>query len=107
MPWHSAYASRQLLGGENTFVLGASGHIAGVINPPSKNRRSYWRVAKDSAKLGAEAWQQKAEEHHGSWWPAWAEWLAQYGGKQVPARKKPGSGKYKEIEAAPGRYVKQ
>ena len=107
VPWHSAYASRQLLGGENIFVLGASGHIAGVINPPSKNRRSYWRVAKDSAKLGAEAWQQKAEERHGSWWPAWAEWLAQYGGKQVPARKKPGSGKYKEIEAAPGRYVKQ
>lgn len=111
VPWHSAYASRQLLGGENTFVLGASGHIAGVINPPQKKRRSHWRVVEkkpgDSARLSAEAWQQKAVEHPGSWWPVWAEWLAQYGGKQVPARATLGNTKYKPIEPAPGRYVKQ
>lgn len=107
VPWQSAYLSRGLIGGQSTFVLGASGHIAGVINPPAKNRRSYWRVAKDNAKRDAEAWQQSATEHQGSWWPVWAEWLAQYGGKQVAARRKLGSAKYKEIEAAPGRYVKQ
>ncbi|MDE2599757.1 MAG: class I poly(R)-hydroxyalkanoic acid synthase [Rhodocyclaceae bacterium] len=107
VPWKSAYQSRALIGGKNTFVLGASGHIAGVINPPQKNKRSHWRLERDSEKLDAEAWQGKATEHPGSWWPVWAEWLAQYGGKQVAARKKLGSSKYKEIEAAPGRYVKQ
>jgi polyhydroxyalkanoate synthase len=107
VPWKSAYLSRQIIGAKSTFVLGASGHIAGVINPPQKNRRSHWRLAKENVKLDAEAWQSKAEEHHGSWWPVWAEWLAQYGGKQVAARRKLGSAKYKEIEAAPGRYVKQ
>jgi polyhydroxyalkanoate synthase subunit PhaC len=107
VPWKSAYLSRQLIGGKNTFVLGASGHIAGVINPPHKNKRSHWRLQKDSPKLDAEAWQASATEHPGSWWPVWAEWLAQFGGKQVAARKKLGSAKYKQIEAAPGRYVKQ
>lgn len=107
VPWKSAYLSREIIGAKSTFVLGASGHIAGVINPPHKNKRSHWRMKKDSAKLGADAWQSKATEHPGSWWPVWAEWLAQYGGKQVAARKKLGSAKYKEVEAAPGRYVKQ
>ena len=107
VPWKSAYLSRTLIGAKSTFVLGASGHIAGVINPPQKNRRSHWRLAKDSATLDAEAWQEKAQEHHGSWWPVWAEWLAQYGGGQVTARKKLGSTRYPQIEAAPGRYVKQ
>lgn len=105
VPWKSAYLSREILGSKSTFVLGASGHIAGVINPPQKNKRSHWRLDKD--KLDAEAWQEAASEHPGSWWPVWAEWLAQYGGKQVAARKKLGNAQYKEIEAAPGRYVKQ
>lgn len=107
VPWKSAYLSRQIIGAKNTFVLGASGHIAGVINPPHKNKRSHWRLQKDSGKLDAETWQGKAQEYPGSWWPVWAEWLAQYGGKQVPARRQAGSARYKEIEAAPGRYVKQ
>ena len=107
VPWNSAYLSREIIGAKSTFVLGASGHIAGVINPPHKNKRSHWRIEKDSAKLDAEAWQKKAVEHPGSWWPVWAEWLAPYGGKQVAARKKLGSAKYKAIEPAPGRYVKQ
>jgi polyhydroxyalkanoate synthase len=110
VPWQSAYLSREIIGAKSTFVLGASGHIAGVINPPHKNRRSYWkleRVEKDSAKLDAAAWQKAAVEHPGSWWPVWAAWLAQYGGKQVTARKKLGNAKYKALEAAPGRYVKQ
>ncbi len=107
VPWHSAYASRSLIGGDSTFVLGASGHVAGVINPPAKQRRSHWRVADDERTLNADAWLQQAEEVPGSWWTCWAAWLAAQGGKQVPARKKLGNAKYKEIEAAPGRYVKQ
>lgn len=107
VPWKSAYLSREILGAKSTFVLGASGHIAGVINPPHKNKRSHWRLDKDRSKLDAEAWQAEAKEHHGSWWPVWAEWLAQFGGRQVAARKKPGNAKYREIEPAPGRYVKQ
>jgi polyhydroxyalkanoate synthase len=107
VPWKSAYLSREIVGGKNTFVLGASGHIAGVINPPQKNKRSHWRLEKDNTKLDAEAWQAKATEYPGSWWPVWADWLQQYGGKQVTTRKKLGNAKYKEIEAAPGRYVKQ
>ena len=105
VPWKSAYLSREILGSKSTFVLGASGHIAGVINPPHKNKRSHWRLGNDG--LNAEDWQASAKEHPGSWWPVWAEWLAQYGGKRVAARKKLGNAKYKEIEAAPGRYVKQ
>ena len=107
VPWKSAYLSREIIGAKSTFVLGASGHIAGVINPPHKNKRSHWRLKKDSGKLDAEAWQKNAEELPGSWWPVWAEWLAQYGGKQVAARKKLGNAKYKVLEAAPGRYVSQ
>lgn len=107
VPWRSAYLSREIIGTKSTFVLGASGHIAGVINPPHKNKRSHWRLEKDNGKLDAEAWQGKAKEHPGSWWPVWAEWLAQYGGRQVAARRKPGNAKYQAIEPAPGRYVKQ
>lgn len=110
VPWKSAYLSRGILGAKSTFVLGASGHIAGVINPPQKNRRSYWlmeQLEKGKAKLDADAWQARATEQPGSWWPVWAEWLAQYGGKRVAARRKLGSAKYREIEPAPGRYVKQ
>ena len=103
VPWQSAYASTRLLGGEITFVLGASGHIAGVINPPSKNKRNYWA----GGTLGGdpEAWLESAQSSPGSWWPVWSEWLSRYAGKQVAAPKTPGNRKYKQIEDAPGRYV--
>jgi polyhydroxyalkanoate synthase subunit PhaC len=109
VPWRSAYASRQLLGGSTTFLLGASGHIAGVINPPSSNKRSYWSIDSDQAaqRLAEDEWLGKAVEHPGSWWPAWLGWLAQYGGKQVEARANAGSTAYPVIEPAPGRYVMQ
>lgn len=104
VPWATAYASHELLGGETTFVLGASGHIAGVINPAAKNKRNYWT----SDRVGAdpEAWLSTAESVPGSWWPKWSEWLASHAGPMVHARKSLGSSKYKVIEAAPGRYVK-
>ncbi len=105
VPWRSAYRSLGLLGGDKTFVLGASGHVAGVINPAAKNRRSYWAGA--PYPQDPEAWLQRAAERPGSWWPQWAGWLGQYGGGTRKARKKPGNARYPAIEPAPGRYVKQ
>ena len=103
VPWTAAYASVPLISGKKTFVLGASGHIAGVINPPAKGKRSYWTNGKLPAK--AEAWFEGATEHPGSWWTAWSDWLKPQAGKLINAPKTPGSAKFKAIEAAPGRYV--
>jgi polyhydroxyalkanoate synthase subunit PhaC len=109
VPWRTAYASVPLLSGPISFVLGASGHIAGVINPASKNKRSFWRAETDAKHLPADAdtWFSVAEEKPGSWWPAWAEWLDQYGGKKVKPRTQAGSAEFPAIEPAPGRYVQQ
>ena len=111
VPWQAAYASIPLLkrpsgtrAQANRFVLGASGHIAGVINPPAKGKRSHW--TSDQLPAGAEAWFEGATEHPGSWWPEWSAWLEPLAGKQVAAPKKPGSRQFKAIEPAPGRYVK-
>ena len=104
VPWRSAYQTTQLVGGKSQFVLGASGHIAGVINPASKNKRSYWTGGQQGDD--AQAWLASATETPGSWWNHWIKWLATKGGKPVAARRKPGSKKYPVIEPAPGRYVK-
>lgn len=110
VPWHSAYASTELLRGPIRFVLGASGHIAGVINPPSKGRRHYWAGVgtSDACKLPGdpEAWLEGADQHAGSWWPDWADWLAVHSGERGRAPAKLGNARYQPIEAAPGRYVK-
>ena len=105
VPWKGAYASAGCLGGPVVFVLGASGHIAGTINPASKNKRSYWMNAKRPAD--AEKWFVGAKELPGSWWPEWSRWLRAHAGKLVPARKTLGDGKKKPIEPAPGRYAKE
>lgn len=105
VPWQSAYLVRNLLGGETCFVLGASGHIAGAINPASKNRRSYWVSDADSA--APDDWLATAEERPGSWWLHWIEWLRERSGKEVTARGRLGSKSYEPIEPAPGRYVKE
>jgi len=105
VPWRSAYRTLNLLGGtDKQFVLGASGHIAGVVNPAAKKRRSHW-VGKPYP-ADAEEWFSKAQEHPGSWWPLWSEWLGKQGGGSRKAPEKTGSAKYKPIEPAPGRYVK-
>jgi polyhydroxyalkanoate synthase len=104
VPWQSAYQSTRILGGKIRFVLGASGHIAGVINPASKNKRSYW-VSED-VKKDAEGWLAAAEEKAGSWWKDWADWLKPLSG-ELRVSRKPGSTKYKPIEPAPGRYVRE
>jgi polyhydroxyalkanoate synthase subunit PhaC len=104
VPWQSAYQSTRILGGKTRFVLGASGHIAGVINPASKNKRSFW--LNDDVKTDAERWLTAATEMKGSWWADWADWLKQHGGEQRAARKI-GTAKHKAIEPAPGRYVRE
>ena len=112
VPWTSAYASINILNRkkpqQNHFVLGASGHIAGVINPPGKNRRQYWIADKHTVEYEADAlsWLANATEVAGSWWPAWVDFLAQHAGKKVKAPRKLGNAQFKVIEAAPGRYVK-
>jgi polyhydroxyalkanoate synthase subunit PhaC len=106
VPWRSAYRTLDLLGSkQKSFVLGASGHIAGVVNPASKKRRSHW--VGSPYPNDPEDWLAKAQEHAGSWWPLWSQWLAQHGGGKRKAPAKTGSAKYQPIEPAPGRYVKQ
>jgi polyhydroxyalkanoate synthase len=114
VPWRSAYRTLGRVGGEATFVLGASGHVAGVINPPAKvARRSHWAGKQGAKQAGkahpesADAWLQEAVQHPGSWWPRWTEWLSAYGGGMRKAPKAPGSVQYKPVEPAPGRYVRQ
>jgi polyhydroxyalkanoate synthase len=112
VPWGAAYASTRVLNPgkpkANRFILGASGHIAGVINPASKKKRSYWTNdgAHKGKPLGADDWLAGATEHAGSWWSEWAAFLAEHGGAQVKPRAKPGNARHKPLEAAPGRYVK-
>jgi polyhydroxyalkanoate synthase len=106
VPIGGAYASTQHLPGQKRFVMGASGHIAGVINPPAAKKRSHW-VREDGKFPAAQAdWLAGATEHAGSWWTDWANWLQSHAGKQIPAPKVYGKGKHKAIEPAPGRYVK-
>ena len=104
VPIGGAYASTQVLKGPKRFVMGASGHIAGVINPPAKKKRSHW--IGDKLPVSQQAWLAGATEHAGSWWPDWAAWLKAHAGPQIAAPKGYGSRKYKALEPAPGRYVK-
>ncbi len=103
VPWQSAFKSMRLLSGETTFVLGASGHVAGVINPARANKRSYW--AGGSNCDSAEAWFAAAEETRGSWWTHWQQWLQGHGGNAVPARKRLGNRRFPAQADAPGSYV--
>ena len=107
VPIGGAYASTQLLKGKKRFVMGASGHIAGVINPPAKKKRSHW-IREDGKLPASQAdWLTGAQEHPGSWWTDWAQWLKGHAGKQIAAPKAYGKGSaYKASEPAPGRYVK-
>jgi polyhydroxyalkanoate synthase len=105
VPWKTAYQSTRLLGGDLEFVLAASGHIAGVVNPASKNRRHYWVNA--ALPAAADDWLAGARQQPGSWWRHWSGWLAKRSGKSVPARTQPGNTRYPALEPAPGRYVRQ
>jgi polyhydroxyalkanoate synthase len=105
VPWRGGYKSARTLGGKVSFVLGASGHIAGTINPASKNKRSYW--ANQHVTADADKWLAEAREVPGSWWPEWSRWLEPHGGAMIAARKRLGDGKRKPIEPAPGRYARE
>jgi poly[(R)-3-hydroxyalkanoate] polymerase subunit PhaC len=104
VPWRTAYRSTGLLGGELRFVLGASGHVAGIINPAAKNRRSHW-IGGDLPP-DPDTWFQNAVEHRGSWWTDWSTWLSAFGGRRVKARRTLGNSRHRPIEPAPGRYAK-
>ena len=109
VPIGGAYATTQHLPGKKRFVMGASGHIAGVINPPSKNKRSYWtndKLPANKFPATQSDWLKTASEHPGSWWSDWSAWLKGNAGKQIAAPKRYGGAKFKAIEAAPGCYVK-
>jgi polyhydroxyalkanoate synthase len=105
VPWRTAYRSLRLFSGAKTFALGASGHIAGIVNPPDKKRRSHWVF--DSFPESPDDALAAAKEIKGSWWPRWSEWLAQHSGGTRAAPARPGNARYKPVELAPGRYVKQ
>lgn len=102
-PWASTFEGTKLFKGPTKFVLSASGHIAGIVNPPAANKYCYW--TNDKGAKSADAWLKGATEHPGSWWTDWDQWLEPKSGKTIPARK-PGDGKLKVIEDAPGAYVK-
>jgi polyhydroxyalkanoate synthase subunit PhaC len=104
VPWRTAYASTGLLGGPVRFVLAASGHIAGVINPAARNKRNYW--TRDTLDPQADAWLEGATSVPGSWWAHWTTWLETHGGGRIAAPVAPGSALHPPIEEAPGRYVK-
>jgi polyhydroxyalkanoate synthase subunit PhaC len=104
VPWEAAFESSKILKGKVRFVLGASGHIAGVINPPAAKKRSHWVDGKPGAN--SQQWFDSAKEVPGSWWTDWVAWLKPHAGKMVPAPKAYGDRQHKVIEPAPGRYVK-
>lgn len=104
-PWKSTYAATQIFKGATRFVLAASGHVAGVINPPTKNKYGHWVLDNNDNPSTPDAWLERAQEQLGTWWLDWDTWQQTYAGKKIPARKI-GGGKRKEIEPAPGRYVR-
>ncbi|CAN5697695.1 class I poly(R)-hydroxyalkanoic acid synthase [soil metagenome] len=106
VPWKTAYATAPLLSGDSTFVLGASGHVAGVINPASKNKRNHW-TGPPPADLDADEWLARAERVEGSWWTDWAAWMSDLAGPMIAASRLSPRGAWRSIEPAPGRYIKE
>jgi polyhydroxyalkanoate synthase len=105
VPWKAAYGSKDLIGIGARFVLAASGHVAGVINPPARNKRSHW--LNDQLVSDPNSWLEKAEERSGSWWSDWDAWMKRHSSGIRPAPAQPGNARYQTIEPAPGHYVKQ
>jgi polyhydroxyalkanoate synthase len=103
--WQATYRGAQVLGGKNRFVLGGSGHIAGIVNPPEANKYGYW--TNDTLADSPDDWYQGSENHDGSWWLDWQQWVLKQGDMDRVAVRQPGDGKLEVIEDAPGRYVKQ
>lgn len=104
VPWKTAYLTKDLIGGDARFVLAASGHVAGVINPPARNKRSHW--LNDELVSDPQRWLEAAQEKPGSWWPDWDAWMKHHSSGTIPAPTELGNAQYHPIEPAPGRYVK-
>ncbi|MBM3560225.1 MAG: class I poly(R)-hydroxyalkanoic acid synthase, partial [Alphaproteobacteria bacterium] len=104
-PWKATYAATQTYSGPVKFVLAGSGHIAGVVNPPSPDNRRYGYMTNSRNPKSPDAWLAGAKETPGSWWPEWRKWLDKFAGPAMPARQ-PGSGGLRAIEDAPGSYVR-
>jgi polyhydroxyalkanoate synthase len=104
-PWKATYSGTQLYSGPVKFLLSGSGHIAGVVNPPSSEKYGFWISDAKKNPKKPEDWLKGATQHKGSWWPEWKKWISEFEGEQVPARK-PGDGGLKVLEDAPGSYVK-
>jgi polyhydroxyalkanoate synthase len=102
-PWKSVYKGARVLGGKVRFVLGGSGHIAGIVNPPSAKKYCYW-INPELAE-NPDAWLETAQRHEGSWWNDWQSWMDKNNGGVKVAARVPGDGKLKVIEDAPGTYV--
>ena len=102
-PWKSTYAGTQIFSGPVKFVLSASGHIAGVVNPPAARKYCYWTNPKNPKST--EAWFNGARQHEGSWWTDWQKWVSRKSGGKVDART-PGGGKLDILGPAPGEYVR-
>jgi polyhydroxyalkanoate synthase len=105
VPWRSAYRTLGLIGGKPVFVLGASGHIAGVVNPPEPVKRNHW--TNPSPAHTADDWLAAATSHPGSWWPHWYRWLARHKGGERAAPAQVGSADYPPLDPAPGGYVRE
>lgn len=103
-PWKSTFSGAKILSGETQFVLAASGHIAGVVNPPEKGKYCFWTNGKPAGEPGN--WLEAAERQEGSWWPYWGRWIAEKSGPKVSALQGPGNPQYTPIADAPGEYVR-
>ncbi|MDL0433479.1 class I poly(R)-hydroxyalkanoic acid synthase [Marinobacter sp. TBZ242] len=101
--WKSTYSGFRLFSGEKHFVLGQSGHIAGIINPPESGKYGYY--TNRSEEENPESWFDNADHHEGSWWPHWQDWVSRFQGEEVAPRV-PGDNALDVIEDAPGSYVK-
>jgi polyhydroxyalkanoate synthase len=102
-PWKTTYRGAKYLGGEVRFVLGGSGHIAGIVNPPAAKKYHYW--TNEATPDSPDAWFEGATQHPGSWWEDWQAWMeARNGGDKIPARV-PGDGGLKVLEDAPGSFA--
>jgi polyhydroxyalkanoate synthase len=104
-PAPTTFTTTELLSGPVEYVLGGSGHVMGIVNPPVKNK--YYYLTEGKLGAGFDEWKKSAKQFEGSWWTPWIKWLARHSGEQKAAPKKQGNAKYKPIEPAPGRYVKE
>src|SRR5450755_4347232 len=105
-PWKSTYLGARCLGGPVRFVLGGSGHIAGIVNPPAANKYNYWTNDTKALPESPDEWLTGAESQPGSWWTDWQKWIAGLNGKAMVPSRDPAKGKMKALEDAPGSFVK-